>query len=284
MKKLNVKGLLILSILILTVNMTFGQKNNFNIEFGPSISFFSRNLITLNYSFPVNSATGYSYNELENTYKRIGNIGYGLNIATTLNYQLDDRFFLIYGLSVEYLANKITTSLLSSHNFKTSSNPQSQLSLGENINGYFPAGYDVAIDENGILVAAIESEYNNYKIIESLKSTYISIPIKIGLLLNERTQLAFGIINSILLSSNISTTYPYIEDRIIENNISSFNKYVFSIQGSFSYNIAKNLRFLISYQRSLSNMVNMNDIYDVKNGDKINILNINLKYIINRKE
>ena len=250
----------------------------------------SENLIALKYSLPISPSTGNSYKIFDNKYIRSGNVGYGATIGFRLDYEFYKRFYVLSGFSFDYLNNTITTSVSSSTNYYSFSDQQQPLTLGENINGYIPADsngdtiWNVGIDENGIPVALDANDYDKYKIDEQVACVYISIPVKIGFSVNKKIQLSLGIINSFLLYSNISTSYPYTDDRIIENNISTVNKYMFSIQGGISYKPAKRMSIFLNYQRSLSDMIELNSRYEVKDGNKINIINIGLSYLINNKK
>ena len=100
--------------------------------------------------------------------------------------------------------------------------------------------------------------------------------------LNKNIQLSLGLINSLLLYSKINTSYPYVDNRILQDNISTVNKFLFSIQGGISYKVAKRLGVFFNYQYTISNMIELNSRYAVEEGNKLNIFNIGINILLNK--
>ena len=95
-----------------------------------------------------------------------------------------------------------------------------------------------------------------------LKSLYLSIPIRLAFSLIENFELFVGGSFSLLLKGDINTTYPYVDERIVENNISYYNQFFISIQGGISYKIVEKLKISASYdQYSITDMIELNKIY-----------------------
>lgn len=273
-------------LLFLITDFAIGQKINYSLEFGPNISFLADNQFTLGYAVPISPAIGQSYRIQDNIYSRSGDVAYGANLGFKIDYGFSKRFYLISGLTFDYLNSKITTSMSSSNFYFSVSNQHPQLTLGENIDGYIPNDLNgntlwrLLIDENGIPVSSGETDYSKYKIEEQIGTIYLSIPVKVGFSLHKNIQLSLGLVNSFLLYSKINTTYPYTDDRILKNNISKVNKYMFSIQSGLAFKVSKKLGILVNYQRSISDMIELNSRYDVKDGNKLNNFNIGLNILI----
>jgi len=279
-----------IATLFITNNVALGQKLNYSIELGSNISFLSNQTIALGYSLPISPATGNQYRTFNNSYNRNGDVGVGATLGFKLNYNYGKKFNLISGLSFDYLNNTIRTTLSSSSNYFSLTNEHPQLTIGENINGYIP--YDnegnslwrILIDENGIPVRTDETDFETYKIEEKSSYIYISIPLKIGYSVTKIIQFNLGVINSLLIYSNINTTYPFTDNRILKDNISTVNKYLFSVEGGISFKVAKWTHLFLNYQRSITDIIDLNSRYDVESGNKLNNFIIGLQFQISKKE
>ena len=279
-----------ITLLFIISTITFGQKLNYSIELGPSIPFLSNETIELGYSHKAGHPTGYSYVMRDNEYTRNSELGAGAFLGFKLEYNFSRKFQLISGLSLDYLNNKVTTQLSSSAYTLGTANTNPDLTLGENIDGFIPVDSEgntiwrLLLDENGIPVAENESLYESYKTKEQFSNVYISIPFKFGYAVGKNFQFNLGVINSFLIYSKINTTYPYNDSRIIIDNISTFNKYMCLIEGGVSYKVAKRIFIFLNYQRSITDIIDLNSRYDVENGNKLNNFIIGLRFQLNRIE
>lgn len=278
----------ILSILLLSItSLGFAQKLDYSITAGPSISFFSERYFSLNYAWHSHTGPSYRYIIRENTYQRKENIGYGANLFANLNYQFHKRFFFSSGLGINFSINEMNTILVSSERYKFVTTQELPLTNGDNITTYTPNDangnplYYAIIDENGLLVYLYDHDFDKNPIKESFRTLYFSIPLTLGFDINEKFQVTFGFVNSVLLQSRMNTEYPFSDERIKENNISKINKYILSIQGGVSYNLNEKFSLSIDYQRNLTDMIYLNKIYNLKYGNKLSVFSFNMTYIIN---
>jgi hypothetical protein len=279
--------ILLFGILMLSTGISYGQKKvEYHIELGSLISTLSENAVSLDYAMEINQATGYSNKIFENKYRRKGDMGYGAVMDVNLKYPLQKRFFLLGGVGFTYLSNEITTTVISSASEYSITDQGVHLVVGKNIDGYVPMDsngnriWTMSIDENGIPIASSQNDLNDYSIQESFNTFYFLVPLNIGFEISKKTQVTFGILNSLLLYSYVDTKYPYSDDRIIKNNISFVNKYVNYVQGGFSYKVGKRISLGFKYQRSLLDLIDLNKEYEVKKGSKINFFSANLDYAI----
>jgi len=276
--------ILFLSVLLLTSNIVIGQKINYSIEFGSNVSFLSDYMTRLEYSHRVYNYYYYEVNT--KLYKRDGDIGYGANIGARMKYKLNEQFYLVSGLSLNYFTNKITTTLLySTYDYKVFvSDQQPLLLMYENIDVYgldFRDRY-VKMDENGLPIYFWNFE--DYKIIEKIKNIYLSIPILLGFSVSRKIDFAFGCKTNILLNSDIATSYPVENNDINKNNLSYSRKFLFSFQCGFSFKISEKISLLTNYQRSFGSMIRFNSRYNVSEGNNVSVISFGINYLLKKKQ
>lgn len=282
------RGSLISLLFILSCSV-IGQKVIISLEAGPTVSFLSGNSPNLKYAVPINPATGYSYKIYDNFYKRSGNTKLGVNFGVKIEYKLTQGLFLMSGLSADFIRTRLTTELSSSIKYNSLSPEQSQLIIGESIQGYIPGNMygeqiqSVGIDENGLPVVLPIDSYEVYKIQEEFSTIYISIPVIFGIPVSGKWDLSIGGLNSFLVSSDVKTKYPYYDDRILENNISIISKYLFSVIGRVGFHFTEDLSMILSYQRSMGKIISLNARYNAASRNKINTINLGLNYSLKRK-
>jgi len=283
--------ILLLSILLVSINILFAQEINYSIEFGPTIPLNMWNITKINYA-TNNSNQENIYSYKNKIYKRNWSIGFSAKIIASVNYKILKKYDLICGLSFDYFYNKLCTSL-SSSKFCVALAPDNTIILGRTMKYTFhPIGTDGLItDENGIPIFAKEADYKKYKIKEKIHAFYMSIPIKLGVVINEKVNMSFGGVTSIMLYTNLATKYPYNlatifpyeENRIFENNISTFREIFFSVQCGLSYKVSQKILLSTVLQQPIVNMVKINSVYNVTDRSRIRNISLGIIYLITKK-
>ena len=284
--------ILLLSILLVSINILFAQEINYSIEVGPNIPLNIGNITKINYAMN-NSYQENTYEYKDNEYKRNWSVGFSAKINANVNYKILKKYDLICGLSFDYFYNTLCTSLSSSKSCVGLA-PDNTIILGRTMKyWYIPNGTDGLItDENGIPIYAIEADYKKYKIKERIHAFYMSIPIKLGFVLNEKMNMSVGGITSIMLYTNLATKYPYSlankfypykKTRIFENNISTFREIFFSVQCGLSYKVSEKILLSTVLQQSFVNMVKLNRVYNVRDRSRIRNISLGIIYLITKK-
>ena len=278
--------ILFLSVLLITSNIVIGQKINYSIEFGSNVSFLSDYMTRLEYS----CRTFNHYNNETKLYKRNGGVGYGATVGTKLKFKLNEQFYLISGLSLNYLVNKISTTLLySTYGYHNTiiDHPTPLLLTHENIMIYWLEYLDnyVLIDENGLPIYLRENmDSEDYKINEKIKNIYLSIPIMLGFSVSRKIDFTIGVKTNILLNSDIATSYPVENNDINKNNLSYSRKFLFSFQCGFSFKISEKISLLTNYQRSFGSMIRFNSRYNVSEGNNVSVISFGINYLLKKKQ
>ena len=278
--------IIFLSVLLVISNIVLGQNLNYSVEFGSNVSFLSDYMTRLEYS-----SRGYnSYDVGTKLYKRDGGIGYGANLSAKVKFKLNEQFYLVSGLSLNYLTNKITTKLLySTYNYKIKISDQQipLLLMRENIMIYSLEYLDsyVLMDENGLPIYFWDNMIReDYKIIEKIRNIYLSIPIMLGFSVSRKIDFTFGGKTNILLNSDIATSYPVENKDINKNNLSFSRKFLFSFQCGFSFKISEKISLLTNYQRSFGSMIRFNSRYNVSEGNKVSVISFGINYLLKKKQ
>ena len=283
--------IILLSILLVSINILFAQEINYSFEIGPNIPLNLWNVTKIDYaSVPIYGGDVFTYRN--NKYKRNWSIGFNAKIIANVNYKIFKKYHLICGLSFDYFYNKLCTSL-SSSKYCHRHAPDNTIIIGRTMKlGFCPIGTDgLFIDENGIPIYAKEADYKKYKIKEKIHAFYMSIPIKLGVVLNEKVNMSFGGVTSIMLYTNLATKYPYSlavkysyeENRIFENNISTFREIFFSVQCGLSYKVSEKILLSTVLQQPIVNMVKINSVYNVTDRSRIRNISLGIIYLITKK-
>jgi len=276
--------ILICILLAMTGCKLFGQNIRLELNVSPIVSIPNYDIVPMKYEIPIPL---WRYEIYENEYKRDSKFNFGTDLGLGLAYSISKKIRLLSGVSFKYLGNTLITSISSSSLRYSDSREESPLIHNENIRIYHPYDFEgniinIIIDENGIPVSTFGKNFNDYKVNESIKSVYLSIPMRLGYaLLREDLELIVGGTASILIYSNIKKEFPYTYEGIFDNKISSINRFSFSINAGVSYYVSRKMYISLYYHYSLTNTIEIYKRYQINNGQKINTLSLGLNFELN---